>query len=333
MKTFSLSNRLAIVFLTSAFAFSSALAQGDFEGSGEVPDPNCVGDGCGFVSADQAAQSEETDNYSYGDNNSSETSSVESNSTENNSAEEPWPESKEQASADSVEAPDTTEVATTNIDEEDDETSHYIDENAAEYRARKEGFSKGVQFGIRGAVGASKSFGKDASDWNLGPEFGGGIMARLPLGRSFAVATELDFTYRLYSYEGKSDYGKNEASINEMLFEIPVMGQFIFDEDGFFIGLGVNMGLKMSGDSEFKQTIDFEGTTTKDKRSNTVPTVGVEVGGLFDLGYAVNRWLMVDLRVVQNFTNLLDLDLIAESALMHSKLYTMHVTLGATFLL
>jgi len=322
MKTFSLSNRLAIVFLAGTFAISSAFAQGDFEGSGEVPDPNCVGDGCGFVSADQAAQSEENSSYSYSENGSS--------------TEDAWPDSTEQAAADSTEAeaPDTTEeVATTNIDEEDDETPHYIDENAAEYRARKEGFSKGVQFGIRGAAGVSKSFGKGASDWNLGPEFGGGLMARLPLGRTFAVATELDFTYRLYSYEGKSDYGKNEASINEMLFEIPFMGQFIFDEDGFFVGAGVNLGLKMSGDSEFKQTIDFEGTSTKDKRSNTVPTVGVEVGGLFDLGYVVNRWFVLDIRVVQNFTNLLDLDLIAESALMHSKLYTMHITLGATFLL
>lgn len=328
MKTFSLSNRLAVILLASTFAVSSAFAQGDFEGSGEVPDPNCVGDGCGFVSADQAEQGEESASYSYGDN-----SSDENGSAENSSAEEPWPDSTEQASADSTESEDDPEVATTNIDEEDEDTPHYIQENAAEYRARKEGFSKGVQFGIRAAAGVSKSFGKHASDWNLGPEFGGGLMARLPLGRSFAVATELDFTYRLYSYEGKSDYGKNEASINESLFEIPVMGQFIFDEDGFFIGLGVNLGLKMSGDSEFKQTIEFEGQTTKDKRPNTVPTVGVEVGGLFDIGFVVNRWLVVDLRAVQNLTNLLDLDLIAESALMHSKLYTMHITLGATFLL
>lgn len=89
----------------------------------------------------------------------------------------------------------------------------------------------------------------------------------------------------------------------------------------------------MSGDSEFNQTIDFEGTKTKDKRSNTVPTVGVEIGALLDVGCAINRWLVLDLRVIQNFTNLLDLDLIAESALMHSKLYTMHVGFGATLLL
>ena len=323
MKLFPLSNRFAIALFAGSLAVSSAFAQGEFEGSGEVADPNCVGDGCGFISAEQAAQNnsdENAQNYSYSSNGESTT-------------DEAWPDTTEQAAADSIPPADSAKVATTNIDEEDEDTPHYIDENAAEYRARKEGFSKGVQFGIRAAAGASKSFGKNSSDWNLGPEFGGGLMARLPLGRTFAVATELDFSYRMYSYEGESDYGKNEASIKEMLFEIPVMGQFVFDEDGFFVGLGVNLGLKMSGDSEFKQTINFEGKTTKDKRSNTVPTVGVEIGGLFDIGYVVNRSFVVDVRAVQNLTNLLDLNLIAESALMHSKLYTMHVTLGATFLL
>ena len=292
-----------------------AFAQGVFEGSGEVSDPNCVGDGCGFVPADQAGQ-ENAQGYEYGTDAAVDTTTTDS----------------VQAAADSTQAKDSVKVSTTNIDDEDD-ASHFITENAAEYRARKEGFSRGVQFGVRVAGGISKSFGSKSDDWNVGPEFGGGLMARLPLGQSFGVATELDFSYRSYSYEGKSDYGKNEATIDEMLFEIPVMGQFVFDEDGFFVNLGVNLGLKMSGDSEFKQTIDTEAKHEKDKRPNTIPTVGVEVGGLLGVGYVVNRWLMVDVRAVQNFTNLLDLDLIAESALMNSKLYTMHVVLGATFLL
>jgi hypothetical protein len=80
MKTFSLSNRLAVILLASTFAVSSAFAQGDFEGSGEVPDPNCVGDGCGFVSADQAEQGEESASYSYGDNSSDENGSAENSS-------------------------------------------------------------------------------------------------------------------------------------------------------------------------------------------------------------------------------------------------------------
>ena len=284
-----------------------AFAQGVFEGSGEVNDPNCVGDGCGFVPADQAGQDQ---NYEYGNA-----------ATDNDSL----------ASSDSTQTKDSAKVATANIDEED-ETPHFV-ENAAEYRARKEGFSRGVQFGVRASGGISKNFGKNSDDWNIGPEFGAGLMARLPLGRSFGVATELNYCYRQYSYDGKSDYGKNEASIKEMLFEIPVMGQFVFDEDGFFVNLGIDLGLKMNGDSEFKQTIDTEDKHEKDKRSNTIPTVGVEIGGLLGVGYVFNRWLMADLRAMQNFTNLLDLDLIAESTLMHSKLYTMHVTLGVTFLL
>ena len=51
MKTFSLSNRLAVVLLAGALASPLAFAQGVFEGSGEVNDPNCVGDGCGYVPA------------------------------------------------------------------------------------------------------------------------------------------------------------------------------------------------------------------------------------------------------------------------------------------
>ena len=341
MKTFSLSNRFAIALIAGSLAASTALAQGEFEGSGEIADPNCVGDGCGYISADQAAASDENaESFSYSENGTT--------------SEEAWPDTTEQAAAEApadssaeseAEAAEAEQVATTNIDEEDEETQHYFQENAAEYRARKEGFSKGVQFGLRATLGVNKNLGKGASDWNIGPELGGGLMAKLPLGRSFAISTELNFSYRLYYYEGTSEYGqkdadskdkaysKNEASINEALFEIPVIGQFVFDEDGFFIGLGVNLGLKMSGDSEYKQSIDYEGEVTDDKRSNTVPTVGVEVGGLLDLGYSVNRWLVVDLRIIQNFTNLLDLDLIAESTLMHSKLYTMHIGLGATFLL
>ena len=298
-----------LVFLMVLLIAPLGFAQGVFEGSGEVNDPNCVGDGCGFVPADQAGQ-ENGQSYEYG-NAATDADSLASN--------------------DSTQTKDSAKVSTANIDEED-ETPHFV-ENAAEYRARKEGFSRGVQFGVRAMGGLSKSFGKKANDWNVGPEFGGGLMARLPLGRSFGVATELDFSYRSYSYEGKSDYGKNEATVDEMLFEIPVMGQFVFDEDGFFINLGANIGLKMNGESEFKQTIDVDGKREKDKRSNTVPTVGVEVGGLLGVGYVVNRWLVIDVRAVQNFTNLLDLDLIAESALMHSKLYTMHVNLGVTFLL
>ena len=314
MKTFSLSNRLAVLLFAGSLAASASFAQGVFEGSGEVSDPNCVGDGCGFVSAEQSS---EQSGYEYSAPTDSNEAAI----------------AQDSATVDSLQAPDTTEVAPANIDEEDDDRPHYINESAAEYRARKEGFSKGVQFGVRVAGGASKSFGNKADDWNLGFEGGAGLMARLPLGNTLGVAAELNFSYRHYSYEGKTDYSNNKATIDEMLFEIPVMAQYVFDEDGLFMGIGLNLGLKMSGDSEFKQNTTINGKQVKSTNSNTIPTEGVEIGGLFDIGFVVNRWMVLDLRVIQNFTNTLDQDLIAESTLMHSKLYTMHTTLGVTFLL
>ena len=308
------------IILAAALAAPFTFAQGVFEGSGEVSDPNCVGDGCGFVPAEQAEN--QNDQFSS-EESSGEVSSTEAQNTGLDS--------------DSTAADSAVAVNTTNIDEEDDDRPHYINESADEYRARKEGFSKGMQFGIRLGVGASKIFGTKDENWNLGFEGNGGLMTRLLLGRTIGIATELNFSYRHYSYEAKTSYSRNKATIDEMLFEIPVMGQYIFDDDGFFVGLGVNIGLKMSGDSEFKQDVTTDNDKAKENADapvpNPLPTEGVEIGGLFDIGYIVNRNFMVDLRVVQNFTNLLDLDLIAESTLMHSKLYTMHVTLGVSFLL
>lgn len=292
MRTVRLALLASFALMASSFVAPAAFAQGVFMGSGEVSDPNCVGDGCGFVPQETVSESVES-------------------------------VAEQEDSADST-------VDVSEFDEDD--TPHYVNENAAEYRARKEGFSKQVQFGVRIGGGVNKHFGKKSEDWNLGFEVGAGLMARLPIARNFSASTELDFSYRHYGYEAKSDYGRSEATVTEMLFEIPVMGQYFFDDDGFYIGFGINIGLKMQGESEFKQIIDAQDFAGKEKRSNTLPTAGVECGGLMEIGYAVNRWFTVDLRVVQNFTNTLDADLVAESTLMHSKLYTMHGGLGATFL-
>lgn len=327
MKSKSLSTLFSSILFLGFLASSGAFAQGVFEGSGEVADPNCVGDGCGYVdpnqvqSAEQASEGptteQDNDATDYGTASDADSTVAQQDSTA-------MPQ-------DSAEAPQETARATVNIDEEED--ANYINDNADEYRARKEGFSRGIQFGLRLGGGLSKSFGDGSENWNLGFEGTGGLMANLPLTGFISVATELDFTYRHYSYEEDEQYGHNEATIDEFLFEIPVMTRYYFDEDGLFIALGINLGLKMSGETEFTQEIETKGIKDNDTRSNTLPTAGVEVGGIFDIGYTLSHWFMVDLRVVQNFTNTLDLDYAAESALMHTKLYTMHITAGITLLL
>ncbi|MCF0223981.1 MAG: PorT family protein [Fibrobacter sp.] len=228
---------------------------------------------------------------------------------------------------------------------DDDDEQDYIEESRAEYRARKEGFSRAAAYGFRAGLGVSKSFlGTNTSGWGLGFELNGGALARLPMYSDIlAVQAELDFSYRYYSYkqnvsyavsEGKSDNvrtGKNKASINEMLFEIPILLQCFFGESGFFIGLGGDISLRMNGSSEFEQK--FDGDSETQTESNSIPTVGVEFGGAFEMGYTLSDHVQLDFRVVQNITNMLDTDLVAVSEFKKTKLQPMHFNFGVIFIL
>lgn len=289
---------------------SNVMAQGVFEGSGEDDDSSsCVGDGCGLVFPNQEEQA-----------NASDQANVSENTT---------------SPADTSGVSDSTKVAKEEYeddDEEEDGRVYYVNESVSEYQARKEGFTKSLTFGVRAGGGLNFAFGKKASGWNMDFEGNAGIVGRLPLYRkTLGVQAELNFTYRHYNYANDVSYGHNEAEIKEIVVDIPMMLQYFLDEDGLFINFGLNLGLRMSGESTFRQTIDTEDQHAKDKRSNTLPTSGVEIGGLINIGYPITRWMIVDLRIVQNFTNMLDMDYIAESSVMGSKLYTLHTTLGLFF--
>ena len=72
--------------------------------------------------------------------------------------------------------------------------------------------------------------------------------------------------------------------------------------------------------------------TSGGKRENTVATSGMEVGGAFDIGYMLTRWVSIDLRVVQCFTSLLNKTLVAEEAFYDSSLNTFYTNLGVSIL-
>lgn len=295
---------------------SGAFAQGVFEGSGEEENSSCVGDGCGIeIPTPQEPAPEQDMEASL----AADTSAV---TTTDTLIQASTPTDSVQKQAGEVD-----------INDEDDSRPNFINESRSDYQARKEGFSRSIQFGFRIGGGINLPLGPDSDGWSLSYAGTAGFNAALPIFRFVAIQSGLDFTYRCFFYEGDTDYGHNEAQINQMLFEIPVIIRYTMVEDAFFIGLGGNLGLKMSGDSEFKQTIDTEKRHAKDKRSNTLPTAGVDIGGLVSMGFMVGRHVMVDFRFVQNLSNLLNLDVIAESSLMGTKLYTFHSTLGISLLL
>lgn len=314
------------------------------EPANEEPAPACIGDGCDgtetaaepVAEGEQASTAEQTETAATGDSTQvtdSTATTAKADSTVKDSTKKTASVVKiTEENEDDYE--DCTEADSTNTDcvevDETDTYDRYLQENAEMYRARKEGFSRSIQIGIRGMGGINTVFGKKSKDWGFGYQAGGGILVRLPVGiRYVSLVPEIDFVYRKYNYESKNDYSKSEASLDYMLFEIPIILRYTFDEDNFFVGIGMNLDLKLTGSSEFTQKMKETGE--KDKRKNTLPSSGVELGGAFSIGYAINRWLVADIRVVQCFTNLLNEDAIAESSLSKAHLYTFYTSLGLTF--
>lgn len=192
-------------------------------------------------------------------------------------------------------------------------------------RKRNEGFARAVLLGIRGQMGTNTFFGENSDGWNMGFQIGGGLMVKMNLGiKNLSLVPELTFNYRHYTYEKDMRGYSNEASVDVMMFEIPMLVRYTFEDLGFFVGLGVNLGLKLTGSSEFK--------TVDQTRDNTVATSGMEVGGAFDLGYMLTRWVSVNIRVVQCFTSLLNKTLVAEQTFSESSLNTFYTSAGVSFM-
>ena len=85
------------------------------------------------------------------------------------------------------------------------------------------------------------------------------------------------------------------------------------------------------GSSNFDQTISTSTNTDHvSSKDDPLPTAGVELSGIVEFGYLVNRNFVVDLRLLQRFTNLLYNDVVevSEIDLKKAALYGFHVTVG-----
>lgn len=193
-------------------------------------------------------------------------------------------------------------------------------------RQRTEGFSRAIMLGVTAHGGTNTFFGEKSDGWSLGWQAGGGLLVKMPLGMKFlSIVPELTFNYRQYRFDKKSDYGNNDATIDIMMFEIPIMVRYTFEDYNLYTALGLNIGLKLSGSSEFNMNLDEGNDKTYE---NTIATSGVEVGGAFDLGYMFSRYLSINIRVVQCFTSLLNQTLVAQKEFMDSTFLTFYATGG-----
>ena len=197
-------------------------------------------------------------------------------------------------------------------------------------RQRAEGFARSILLGARASAGVNTFIGNETSGWGLGFQGSAGLLVQLPLGvKNLNMVPELVFTYRHYSYSSETDFGDNDASIDIMMFEIPLIVRYTFVDYNVFLGLGLNLGLKLSGSSEFNQNIDMGEDKTYD---NTIATTGFELGAAVDVGYMLTRWVQLNIRLVQGFTNLLNQTLNAERSFKASNFLTSYASVGICFL-
>ena len=197
-------------------------------------------------------------------------------------------------------------------------------------RQRAEGFARSILLGARASAGVNTFIGNETSGWGLGFQGSAGLLVQLPLGvKNLNMVPELVFTYRHYSYSSETDFGDNDASIDIMMFEIPLIVRYTFVDYNIFVGLGLNLGLKLSGSSEFNQNIDMGEDKTYD---NTIATTGFGLGAAVDVGYMLTRWVQLNLRLVQGFTNLLNQTLNAEHSFKDSNFLTSYASVGICFL-
>ncbi|MBQ3720493.1 MAG: PorT family protein [Fibrobacter sp.] len=199
-------------------------------------------------------------------------------------------------------------------------------------RQRTEGFARSILLGVHANLGINTLIGQDTDGWGLGFQGSAGVLVTLPLGvKNLNMVPELVFSYRHYSYAAETDFGDDEASIDIMMFEIPLIVRYTFADYNFFVGLGLNLGLKLTGSSEFTQNLDMGDDET---RTNTIPTTGFELGAALDIGYMLTRWVQVNIRAVQGFTNLLNPTLASggEKKFADANFLTSYVQLGVSML-
>ncbi|MBQ2559952.1 MAG: outer membrane beta-barrel protein [Fibrobacter sp.] len=201
-------------------------------------------------------------------------------------------------------------------------------------RQRKEGFSQSVFVGAKLQGGFNTFLGSNSDGWGAGWNAGAGLIIKISMfTKNFSLVPELTFNYRQYNYEKDMDVYTNKAQLNIMLFELPIMFRYTFEQNDFFAAAGLHLGLKLMGDTEFSS--EAKGgvvTNNSTKSTNTFVSTNMEVGLAIEGGYMLTRSVHLHLRVVQCFTNLLNQGLTVEPSFSNSTLLTFYSNLGISFL-
>ena len=201
-------------------------------------------------------------------------------------------------------------------------------------KQRSEGFSQSVFLGARLQGGFNTFLGPNSDGWGAGWNAGAGLIIKISMfTKNFSLVPELTFNYRHYGYEKDMEIYTNKAHMNVMLFELPIMFRYTFDQYDFFAAAGLHLGLKLMGDTEFSSEANGDVVANNGSTStNTFVSTNMEVGLAIEGGYMLTRNTHINIRVVQCFTNLLNQGLTVEESFTNSTLLTFYTNVGISFL-
>lgn len=204
-------------------------------------------------------------------------------------------------------------------------------------KQRSEGFSQSVFLGARLQGGFNTFLGSHSDGWGAGWNVGGGLIIKISMfTKNFSIVPELTFNYRQYNYEKEmNDLYTNKAKINIMLFELPIMFRYTFDQYDFFAAAGLHLGLKLMGSAEYGSEPKAGVIADSDnglKSTTEIATTNMEVGFAIEGGYMLTRNIHVNLRIVQSITNLLNQGLTVKQPFDKATLLTFYTNAGISFL-
>ena len=205
-------------------------------------------------------------------------------------------------------------------------------------KQRSEGFSQSVFLGARLQGGFNTFLGSKSDGWGAGWNVGAGLIIKMPfIVKNLSIVPELTFNYRQYNYEkDMNDLYTNKARINIMLFELPIMFRYTFDQYDFFAAAGLHLGLKLMGSAEYgsepKAGVIADPDNNGLKSTTEIATTNMEVGFAIEGGYMLTRNIHLNLRVVQSITNLLNHGLTVKQPFDEATLLTFYTNVGIAFL-
>ena len=205
-------------------------------------------------------------------------------------------------------------------------------------KQRSEGFSQSVFLGARLQGGFNTFLGSKSDGWGAGWNAGAGLIIKISMfSKNFSLVPELTFNYRQYNYEkDMNDLYTNKAKISIMLFELPIMFRYTFDQYDFFAAAGLHLGLKLMGSAEYgsepKAGVVADSDNNGLKSTTEIATTNMEVGLAIEGGYMLTRNVHLNLRIVQCITNLLNQGLTVKQPFDKATLLTFYTNAGISFL-